>query len=136
MKKMNHNRRNSLVDAFTETKVKHKLVNDVLFYYNLLYKDNEENLAEELDQLAKRDFNKWKIQGYPLSTTAYNALQAGNITNTSTTLQTSNAIAPTSQTKLEDNACLSWRQSKQDDTLYPILENDRKYTDWIVKIKR
>ena len=49
---------NSLIDAFTEAKL--KLVNDVLLYYNFLYKDNEENLAEEPDQWTKRDFNKWK----------------------------------------------------------------------------
>ena len=38
--------------------------------------------------------------------------------------------------KLEEDASLSWRQSKQDKNLYPILENDRVYTEWIIKTKR
>ena len=31
---------------------------------------------------------------------------------------------------------LSWRRSKQDETFYPVLENDRGYTNWIIKTKR
>ena len=50
-----------------------------------------------------------KPQGYPLVTAAYNALRAGNSTTTNTTLQTSNTTAPTSKTKLEEDAYLSWR---------------------------
>ena len=56
LKKMRRKRGNSLIDAFTEAKL--KLVNDVLLYYIFLYKDNGENLVETPDQWAKRDFNK------------------------------------------------------------------------------
>ena len=31
---------------------------------------------------------------------------------------------------------MSWRQSKQDETLYPIVENDQEYITWIIKTKR
>ena len=31
---------------------------------------------------------------------------------------------------------MSWRQSKEDQTLYPILDNGREYTDWIIKTRR
>ena len=62
---------NPRIDAFTDAKL--KLVNDVLLYYNFLYKDNEKKLAEEPNQWVRRDFNKWKTQGYPLSTSAYTA---------------------------------------------------------------
>ena len=63
-------------------------------------------------------------------------MQAGNNANTNTTLQATNATGPTSQTKLEEDAWLSWRRSKQDETSYPVLENDREYSDWIIKTKR
>ena len=44
-------------------------------------------------------------------------------------------VAP-SKTKLEDDAWLSWRQSKQNETAFPLLETDQVYTDWIVKFRR
>ena len=75
-----------------------------------------------------------KTKGYPLSTDAYNASRAGN--STTTTSQTSNVTAPVFGTKLEDDIYLSWRRSKQDKTLYPILENDRDYAEWIIKMTR
>ena len=45
--------------------------------------------------------------GYPESTAAFNTSQNGNNAKSSTTLQTSNTTAPTSQTKLEFDAYLS-----------------------------
>ena len=60
------------VDTFTEEKL--KLVDNVLLCYNFLYKDDEDTLIEELIQLVKGDFRKWKSRGYPLSTDAYDAL--------------------------------------------------------------
>ena len=31
---------------------------------------------------------------------------------------------------------MSWRQSKQDEIAYPLLEADRMYSDWIVKFRQ
>ena len=31
---------------------------------------------------------------------------------------------------------MSWRRSKQDETVYPNLETDRMFTDWSVKFER
>ena len=132
LKKMKGKKGNSRIDAFTGVKL--KLVNDVLLYYNFLYQDDADALVEEPVQLVAEQFRKWKSRGYPLCTDAYNASRAGN--STTTTSQTSNVTAPVSGTKLEDDAYLSWRRSKQDETLYPILENDREYAEWVIKIKR
>ena len=128
LKKGNH-----CVNAFNEGKL--KLVNNVLLYYNFLYQDDEDALAEDFTQWDKGDFRKLKSKGFPLSTDAYNVLQTGNSFSTNTNLQTSNATAPIAQNKLEDDTYLSWRRSKQDETSYPVLENDRLYTDLIVKTK-
>ena len=98
---MKQKKGNTSVDGFTEGKL--NLVNNVLLYYNFLYQDDEDALVEEPIQWVKGNFRKWKSRGYPLSTDAYNALQVGNNTNTNTTLQTSNATAPTPKTKLEED---------------------------------
>ena len=118
---------NNRVDALTEGNLKQ--VNNVLLYHNFLCQDDKDALVEDPVQWAKADFTKWKSNGYPLSTNALNASRVSNNANTNTTLQASNVTAPTSQTKLEDNAYLSWRRSKEDGTSYPVLENDREYTD-------
>ena len=85
----------------------------------------------------KDGFRDWKSNDFPLSIKALNAFQAGNTANAANaTLNTMNTTAPSSKTKLEDDAWLSWRRSKQDETTYPLLETDRVYTDWIVKFRR
>ena len=72
-----------------------------------------------------------------LSTDALKATRTGNNANAAnTTLNAMNSTEPLSKTKLEEDAWLRWRQSKQNETKYPLLENDQMYTDWIVKIKR
>ena len=133
LKKMKMEKGNNRIDAFTTGKL--KLVNNVLLYYNFLYADGEMVLAEYPTQWIRDDFRQWKTLGYPVNTAALNISQTGNKANTNTTLQASNTIAPISQTKLEENAYMSWRLSKQDETLYPVLENDQEYTNWIIKTK-
>ena len=122
---------NAIVGAFTDEKI--RLVNEVLLYYTFLYQDDEDALAKDPTQWKKRNFKKWKSRGYPLSTDAYNALKAGS--NTNVTLNTTNTAA-TPKTKLQDDAWLSWRRSKQDETAYPLLKAGRMYTNWIIKFKR
>ena len=126
-KKMKMKKSNNHMDAFTAGKL--KLVNNVLLYYNFVYTDGEMVLAEYPTQWIRDDFRQWKTLGYPVNTTALNISQTGNKANTNTTLQASNTIAPISQMKLEDDAYMSWRLSKQDETLYLVLENDREYTN-------
>ena len=114
-----------------------KLVNDVLLDYNFLYQDDKDSLVEDPTQWDIAAFRKWKSRGYPLNTDAYNTSKAGNNVNTANaTFNATNTTGPASKTKLENDAWLSWRRSKQDETAYPLLENDQMYTDWIVKIKR
>ena len=38
--------------------------------------------------------------------------------------------------KKADDAWMSWQRSKQDTEKYPILQNNRDYTDWSINIKR
>ena len=102
LKNMKLQKGNNSVDAFTDEKL--KLVNNVLLYYTFLYQDDEDALAEDPTQWDKGDYRKWKSRGYPLSTDAYNASQAGNNVNANVTLQATNATGPTSQTKLEEDA--------------------------------
>ena len=44
-------------------------------------------------------------------------------------------MAPPSTTKLEDDALLNWRKSRQDVTAYPVIDNNVQYPDWIIKIR-
>ena len=111
-----------------------KLVNDVLLYYNVLYQDDEDTLAEDPTQWDVKAFRKWKNRGYPLSTDAYNASKSGSTTNV--TVNTTLSTIATAKQKLQDNAFLSWRRSKQDETTYPVLEANRMFTDWILKFER
>ena len=126
LKNMKLKKGNAIVDAFTDGKI--KLVNDILLYYTFLYQDDKDALAEDPTQSDKRNFKKLKSRGYPLSTNTYNTSKAGS--NTNVTLNTTNTAA-TSKTKSQNDAWLSWRQSIQDETAYPLLEADQMYTDWI-----
>ena len=117
---MKLNKGKNCIDVFTAGKL--KLVNNVLLYYNFLYADGGKVLAKDPTQWVRGTFRQWKTLGYPVSTAALNTSQTGNNANTNTNLQASNTIAPTVQTKLEDNAYLSWRQSKQNENSYPVLE--------------
>ena len=131
LKKMKHKKGTSSIAGFTNVML--KLINDVLLYYNFHYENDDDTLVEEPSQWVMRDFRKWRSTGCPKSAATYIVSLASNSTNT--TSQTSNVTAPVSQTKLEEDTYLSWRRSKQDPTLHPILENDQDYTDWIIKTK-
>ena len=88
--------------------------------------DNQEVLAEDPVSWVKSDFKAWKRK--PSGTATQNSSNTG-------TQQVSN-VTPPSTTKLEDDALLNWRKSKQDVTLYPIIDNNEQYPNWIIKIKR
>ena len=91
-----------------------KMINDVLLYYACMYKNDNDALSEKPDQWVIADFKKLRSRGCPKNATTYTVSQAGNTTNTTST--TSNVTAPVSQTKLEEDAYLSWRRGKQDPT--------------------
>ena len=94
------------VDAFTDGKL--KLVNDILLYYNSLYRDDEDTLVEDPTQWVKAKFRKWKSNGYPLSTDALNASQAVDTANAvNANLNATNTREPVSKTKLEEDTWLS-----------------------------
>ena len=135
LKKMKPMKGNTSVDAFTDGKV--ILVNNALLYYNFLHQDDEVAEANDPTLWDKNEFRNLKSNGFPLRTNGLNATQAGNTANAAnTTLNATNTPAPPFKTKLEEDAWLSWRWSKQDETAYQLLEADRVYTDWIVKFRQ
>ena len=92
LKNMKRKKGSTSVDAFTDGKL--KLVNDILLYYNFLCQDGEIAEANDPTLWDKDDFRKWKSDGFPLSTNALNATQAGN--NAYTASLAGNAITITS----------------------------------------
>ena len=97
---------NTSVDAFTDGKL--ILINNALLYYSFLCQDGEAVEANDPTLWDKDKFRKWKTDGFPLSTKALNATQAGNTANAAkATLNATNTAAPASETKLEDDAWLS-----------------------------
>ena len=106
---MKHKHSGIIVDA-NLTDIKLYLVNDVLLYNNFLYEDARKDLVDDPVQWDKRDFKKWRSKGRPISTSVLIA-SPGTISNT-TTQQTSNVLT-TSSTKLENDALVSWRKSRQ-----------------------
>ena len=84
-------------------KGKLKLVNDVLLYYNFLYKDKELIKAEDPSQWDILEFKVWKSDGYHVSTTAYNASKIASTVNA--TLNTPDAV--TAKQKEQDDSFLS-----------------------------
>ena len=88
--------------------------------------------AEDSSQWDISEFTVGKSEGYHVSTVAYNAL-----TTASSATATLNApAAATAQQKEQDDSFLSWRRSKQDESVYPVLASDRMFTDWSVKFER
>lgn len=41
-----------------------------------------------------------------------------------------------SPTKEADDSLMRWRQGRRDPTKYDVLEVDKQYADWIIKITR
>ena len=122
---------NNSVDALNKSKL--KLVNDVLLYCHFLYKDKEYAKAEDPINSIVQEFKIWKSEGYHVSTVAYNASQTAN---SATATVNTTAAAATVKQKEQDDAFLSWRRSRQDESIYPILETDREFSDWSVKFEQ
>lgn len=91
--------------------------------------------AEDPVQWIKQEFKIWKIEGYHVSTAAYNASQAANSATATATVNTTAAAATVKQ-KEQDDAFLSWQRSIKDENIYPVLETDREFSDWSVKFER
>ena len=107
LRNMKTKKGNNRVNVFNERKL--KLVNDVSLYYNFLYQDDKDALAEDPTQWNIAAFKKWISRGYPLSTDASNESKTGNNVNAAdATLNTTNTTGPASKTKLEEDAWLSW----------------------------
>ena len=123
---------NSSGDALNKAKL--KLVNEVLLYYQFLYADQEYAKADDPIQWIKQDFKIWKIQGYHVSTAAYNASQAAN-SGTATATVTTTAAAATVKQKEQDDSFLSWKRSRKDEKEYPVLDSDQMFSEWSVKFE-
>ena len=122
LKEMKRTKGTTSVDAFSGGKL--ILVNNILLCYNFLCREGQGATAIDPTLWDKEDFRDWQSDGFHLSTKAQNATQAGITANAAnTTLKTTNTAA-TSKTKWQDDAWLSWRQSKQDETAYLPLEAD------------
>ena len=67
----------------------------MLLYYNFLYQDDKDTLAEDPTWWDVKVFRKWKSRGYLLSTDAYNASKSGS--NTNVTLNTTPTAAMAKQ---------------------------------------
>ena len=110
---------------------KHRVtqVYNAIRYYHFLDSDPQSRLlAEDPENWKIVDFRLWKAHGrHP--TTASATAAAANATSTSapTTTPTTTVCA---DTKKAENAWLSWQRTKRDVEKYPILSNDREYSDW------
>ena len=110
----------SLVQAFSNVKL--TMIGNVLNYYQFLMNDSQETLAGNPVSWTKSDFRKWIT------------LSRGTATQT-TAPQDTTTVTPPSTTKLEDDALLNWTKGRQDVTVYPVIDNDVQYPDWIIKIR-
>ena len=70
-------------------------------------------------------FKTWRRQGCHPSTASYTVSLAGSTMNT--TASTGPVVIP--DIKKAEGAWMSWQRSKRDPEKYPILQNDRDYTD-------
>lgn len=75
-------KKSNVMKGFNNLKI--ALIHDLLLYYQFLYNDSKEALADNPTQWVQGDFKKWKSQGRHPSTTSHTASQAGNTTMTST----------------------------------------------------
>lgn len=110
------------------------LLNNVVLYYNFLWSDTSiEALVEDHEHWVVEDFKKLRSRGRHHTAAFYAALLAG-ATNTTTSTATTTVVAP--KIKVAEDAWLSWQQSKRNADKYPILQNDREYTNCIVITKQ
>ena len=133
MKRKQHN----TMKGFDSRKVTQ--VYNVICYYNFLLSDPQNSdLAEDPENWVWKDFKLWKHHGrHPTvaSATAASANAASpNVTTTANTTAPPATVCP--DTKKAENAWLSWQRSRRDVDKYPILPNDREYSDWAVFMKR
>ena len=124
-------KKNNAMVGFNNRKI--TLIHDVVLYYHFLQSETATKaLAEDPIQWVRDDFKTWRDQGRHPNIASFNTLSSSNTTNT--TAPPATTVAPEIKT-LED-AWMSWQRSRRDPEKYPILPNNRKYTDWIILIKR
>ena len=80
------------------------------------------------------DYDSWIDDGRHPTLASAKAAAANPVLPGTTTAP--NTTAPTAticlDTKKAENAWLSWQRSRRDVDKYPILPNDREYSDWAV----
>ena len=123
-------KKNNVMVGFNNQKIT-LILNAILYCHFLGNETTTKSLAEDPIQLVRDDFKTWRDQGRHLNIASFNALLSGNTTNTTPPPATTVA----SEIKKAEDVWMSWQRSRRDTEKYPILPNDRKYTDWITLIK-
>ena len=114
-------------------------VYNAIRYYNYLLTDPQDSdLAMDPENWLEKDFRLWKRNGHHPSVTSATAAATNAASSNANT--TTNTNAPTvtvcADTKKAENAWLSWQRTKRDVEKYPILSNDREYSDWSIFMSR
>ena len=91
-------------------------------------------LAEDPENWVKADFKLWRNNGRHPTVASANAASTNaalpGVNTTPNTTAPPATVCP--DTKKAENAWLSWQRSRRDVDKYPILPNDREYSDWAV----
>ena len=99
-------------------------------------KNKDVTVSENPLQWIMKDFKEWRHNQFPTSNAAYTASLASTGATTMRTQDGSTRPAVVPAIKIADDALISWKRGRRDSTLYTILENNNKYTDWVIKMTR
>ena len=93
------------------------------------------SFASDPENWDELDFESLKDDGRHPTFASANAAATNAATLTvPTTVPTTGTVCP--DTKKAEKAWLSWQRSRRDVDKYPILTNDREYSDWKVSMTR
>ena len=110
---------------------------NVIRYYNYLQTTNI-NLANDPGNWVMADFRKWILDGRHPNVASATAA-SNNATLPGATIAPNTTAPPVTvcpDTKKAENAWLSWQRSRRDVDKYPLISNDREYSDWNIKMQR
>ena len=81
------------------------------------------------------EYRKWIDEGRHPTVASFNASKANaTVTPSSTPPTTTTTVCP--DTKKAENAWMGWQRCARKADRYPILEKDRDYNDWFIKVER
>ena len=83
------------------------------------------------------DFRKWIREGRHPTVAFFNTAKTNATLTGTTTLPTTTTPATVCpDTRKAENAWLSWQRCRRVVDNYPVLSNDREYSDWITKVEQ